>query len=699
MNKTFLSVALAVLSLPAFGQEVKSRSVAPASSAAVSPVSVARKAAAPKLVSAKKALSSETSASWILEYGERVDVFSEDFSKMTTGSIGDPDINTNIILDNPDSPWTNVDPAYTDQPGWGAWAAYPAGGTVAVFDEDGIDEYAHINTPMLDLSANDGVAVLEFRARTNKRNNATLIIEAAETYHMSPTWKIMEEAYTGFDVTPEWQTYQFVFRGCESSTIFNIVPQSFPSIYFDDLKVFQVKPYIGMPKSLPHSDYTGTSFTANWEPVEGAEYYLVNVKAYNEEFQQWDEFIDEAKVEGTSFVVPEIQSGLEYSYTVYAVKDGHTSLPSDEVFVVDLAAPAMGETTLTDDGYHAEWSEVPTAEVYNYWAFNERVAKEDGAFSVTDCNFDHVVLADGSEPDMNIGDEPLSFDDTYVFGVDQAGWHATNYMPFVGGFVAVDAYFYIYQNDQSGIISPALDLSKNGGKIDLSLKLMGEVVAWWDEQGKKHEDVVQCAVALFNYDEKTGDYTQAELIYPGDIQQEWGTYTAHLTKGTKQSKIGIFAVSMPGYLYIDDVLIKQEYKAGESLVEPFLVKRYYENTAIDVPVPERVKYQHLYHEVSAVKGDDLINIGNIVESKFSERQVVQAMEAGISAPSLKDAAIVLRGNALAVANPAGAAVEVFTADGRRLASDFSGAASVSVPVSGSGAYIVRVGDKTFKIAF
>ena len=180
MNKSFLSVALAVLSLPAFGQEVKSRSIAPASSAAVSPVSVARKAAAPKLVSAKKALSSETSASWILEYGERVDVFSEDFSKMTTGSIGDPDINTNIILDNPDYPWTNVDPAYTNQSGWGAWAAYPADGTVAIFDEDGIDEYAHINTPMLDLSANDGVAVLEFRARTHRRNNSTLIIEAAE---------------------------------------------------------------------------------------------------------------------------------------------------------------------------------------------------------------------------------------------------------------------------------------------------------------------------------------------------------------------------------------------------------------------------------------------------------------------------------------------------------------------------------------
>ena len=341
--------------------------------------------------------------------------------------------------------------------------------------------------------------------------------------------------------------------------------------------------------------------------MAGADYYLVNVKAYNDEFQQWDEFIDEAKVEGTSFVVPEIQSGLEYSYTVYAVKDGHTSLPSDEVFVVDLESPTMGETSLTADGYHAEWSAVPTADVYNYWAFNERVATQDGTFKVTNCNFDNVVLADGSEPTMNIGDEPNVFDDTYVYGVDQAGWHATNYMPFVGGFVAVDAYFYIYQSDQSGIISPALDLSKNGGKIDLSLKLMGELIAWWDEQGKKHENVVQCAVALFNYDEKTGDYTQAELIYPGDIQQQWGTYTAHLTKGSKQSKIGIFAVSMPGYLYIDDVLITQQYKSGESLVEPFLFKRYYDNTALDVAVPERVKYQHPLRRVLSSRPEVIVH--------------------------------------------------------------------------------------------
>lgn len=700
MNKIFLSTVLAALALPTFGQEVKSRTaVAPQSSGTLSPVSVARKAAGPKLVSARKAVSAETSAAWILEYGERVDVFSEDFSKMTTGSIGKPDLDTDILIANPESPWTNVNPAYTDQPGWGAWAAYPAGGAVAVFDEEGLEDYAHINTPRLDLSANDGVAVLEFRARTNKKNNSTLIVEAAETYNMSPTWKIMEEAYMDFDVTPEWQTYQFVFRGCESSTIFNIVPQSSPSIYIDDLKVFQVKPYIGMPKTLPHSDYKGDSFTANWQPVEGADYYLLSVKEYNAELEQWDEFIDEAKVEGTSFVVSETKSGVNYSYTVYAVKDGHTSLPGDEVFVVDLAAPVMGGTTLTEKGYHAEWTEVPSAEVYNYWALNERVAKEDGKFYVTKCDFDNVLLADGSEPTMNLGDEPLAYDDTYVFGVDQAGWHATNYMPFVGGFVAMDAYFYIYQGSQSGIISPAMDLSKNGGNIDLSMKLMGERVAWWDNEGKKHENIVQCAVALFNYDEKSGDFLQAELIYPGDIQEEWGTYTAHLTKGAKQSKIGIFAVTMPGYLYVDDLFITQEYKAGESLVEPFHFERYYEDTAIDVTVPERVKYQHLYHEVSAIKTDVQINYGDIVESRFSDRQVVQAMEAGISTPSMENAAVVLRGNALTVANPAGESVEVFAADGRRVAADHSAAASVNLNLSVPGTYIVRVGGKSIKIAF
>ncbi len=696
MNKFLLASLLASFSLASNADELKGRAL-PLQAAKTQPARVASMAGGPQLVAARIVPSTETDASWILQYGERVDVFSEDFSKMEKGSLGNPATSVEITMANPEYPWTNLDPKYTDQPGWGAGGAYPAGGMVSLFDEEDLDDYAHINTPMLDLHENDGVAVLEFKARTYKKNNTSLIIEAAETYNMSPTWKILEQNYSDFEVTPEWKTYQFYFRGCESYTLFNIVPQESPAIYIDDLKVFQIKAHVGFPQVLPHSDYTSESFTANWSAVPGADHYLLSVKKFNEEMEDWEEFIDEAQVDGTSFVVPEIESGATYAYTVYAVKGEYTSLPSDEVIVFDLAAPVMGDTKLTDDGYHAQWSAVPSAERYNYWAMNERVAKQDGTFKVTKMDFDEVKLPDGSEPYMQLGDEPNCYGDTYIFGEDQAGWHVTNYMPYVGGFIALDAYFYIYQSDQSGMISPALDFSKDNGRIDLSMRLMGELVNWWDEAGTKHQDVVQCAVALFNYDEVEGDYSQAELVYPGTVGEDWGTFTAKLTKGTKNSKVGIFAVTMPGNLYVDDLLITQQYNAGDVLREPFYFGRYLEGTEVDVTIPERVRFQHLYHKVSAIKSDSYFTYDDICESRFSDECLVEAAETGISTPTTRKPFVMFSNGNLDIQNPAGEKVEVYTVDGRLIASDATANEHLTMPVAMGGTYVVRIGKQSIKV--
>ena len=696
MNKFLLASLLASFSLASNADGLKTRTL-PLQAAIQNPFRAAAAKGGPQLVAARIVPSAETDASWVLEYGERVDVFTEDFSKMDKGTLGDPAVGVDITIPNPPYPWTNLNPEYTDQPGWGAGGAYPAGGMISIFDEEGLDDYAHINTPMLDLHNYDGIAVLEFKARTYKKNNSTLTIEAAETYNMSPTWKILEQFYQGFDITPEWQTYQLFFRGCESYTIFNLVPEKSPAIYIDDLKVFQVKPYIGLPQSLPHTDYTGSSFTANWKAVPEADHYLVTVKVYNEEMEEWEEFIDEARADGTSFVVPEIKSGATYSYTVYAVKGEHVSLPSDEVIVFDLEAPVMGGTELTDDGYHAQWSEVPSAERYNYWAMNDRVAKEDGLFKVTKMDFDNVLLPNGDEPYLNLGDEPNCYDDTYILGEDQAGWHVTNYMPYVGGFIALDAYFYIYQNDQSGMISPAMDFSKNNGQIDLSMRLMGELVNWWDQDNQRHQDVVQCAVALFNYDEAQGDYSQAELVYPGTIGEDWGTFTARLTKGTKNSKVGIFAVTMPGNLYVDDLLITQQYKAGDVLREPFYFGRYLEGTEADITIPERVRFQHLYHKVSAVKTDAIFNLGEQRESRFSDECLVEAAETGITTPTTRKPFVMFNGTSLDIQNPAGETVEIYTADGRRIASDATAREHLTLPIALGGTYVVRIGTQSIKV--
>ena len=143
MNKFLLASLLASFSLASNADGLKSRAL-PLQPATQHPFRVAAAKGAPQLVAARVVPSNETDASWVLEYGERVDVFTEDFSKMDKGKLGDPAVSVDITMPNPPYPWTNVKPEYTDQPGWGAGGAYPAVGMISIFDEEGLDDYAHI---------------------------------------------------------------------------------------------------------------------------------------------------------------------------------------------------------------------------------------------------------------------------------------------------------------------------------------------------------------------------------------------------------------------------------------------------------------------------------------------------------------------------------------------------------------------------
>ena len=113
---------------------------------------------------------------------------------------------------------------------------------------------------------------------------------------------------------------------------------------------------------------------------------------------------------------------------------------------------------------------------------------------------------------------------------------------------------------------------------------------------------------------------------------------------------------MPGNLYVDDVLITQQYKSGDILREPFYFGRFLEANEVDVTIPERVRFQHLYHKVSAVKTDGTFSDGDLCESAFSDECLVEAAETGITAPTT-------------VGNKSG---KKYTIDGRRITRPISG---------------------------
>lgn len=659
------------------------------------------------------------------KYGELIQVLEEDFSLMTSGSKGAPDFKTIIWNEQQQGdedfiPWTNLKPEYTHQPLWGGYNVFQAGGMVYV---DQTTNYCHINTPYtIDVSDNGGICVLQFDVETvdDTTPSAGVMMEAAETNNMGRKWNEMGQQFTG-EIPAGKHHVECLFYGGGKTTLFNIIPTGTEAVYIDNLKVFSLKQHVSTPVLLKHSEYKGTSFKANWEPVEGADSYLVSVYSVDsaDEMNPISNYVvTDKQVTENSAVIDGIQSGVTYYYTVKSVKGEYESLPSLPMKVLDIEAPVMNEPTVAEDGssYTASWSEPPMAEVYNYMALRERVADADGPFVIADEDFTGIANHEGITVDWTFDDpdpEAMVYDYFDITtGMTQRGWHALNATPYYNS-LCIDAFHYFWGEEQSALISPELDLSKDGGKATVSITAAGEFIPFentgvTDLQGNPVDLQVEAAVAVFNYNEKTRDFDQVELIYAHDVNpagtspDEMRPFTFNITKGTERTIIGIFAVSGPGNLYLDDFKIVQNYKKGDIFYDPFDFRYRFKGpeekpTEVEVTLPSYAAGQKIYHKVQAVRIQEDGLGQDITTGEFSPMSLVLDPTVAVNGIEAEtDAAVSLDGGVLTVTAPG--AVSVYGIDGCLVAeSSADGVFTCNLPAK--GIYLVNAAGKTIKVIY
>lgn len=651
------------------------------------------------------------------DYGQVVEILGEDFSLMTTGSVGNPDKDTELWYVREDgNAWMTMRDGYTHQSGWGGAYIYPAGGTVAIGNGD---EPGHLNTCMMDLSGNDQIAFVQFDMRTDDgQPDQTVIVEGAETFNMAPSWRVLGGSQID-GISSEWKTYTLMFQNAGAYSLFNIFhPQkqgeALCNIYVDNFRVYQVNPYVKMPTLYGHSYYTGESFNVSWSKVENADHYLLNVYWVDETNGNAKMYAAENQsVNDTTFTVNGIISGKNYYYVVQSVDAaGHKSFEPTPKLICDLEAPKdLTATDINQDNgtFTASWEAAPSAERYNYWAYCDRKATQDGPMRLTDEDFTGVKCPDGTlgegwgysmteaewKETSVTNPSYFSMDNYVIQPINQGGWVAKNGFPLADGCIKVDGYQYVYNNSDAGLISPELDLSKNGGKITINVDLWGDTETIQYEDGSKVDYTAQCAVALFNWDPAKNDFTQAELIYVKDLNSSWQNRTIELTKGTDRSIIGLYCVGSPANLFFDNLKIDQDYKAGETFVDPIVYHRWWEGTSVDVQIPIRGNLGNITHRVTAIKGNP--ETGAIVESLPSDTEFVGRYEStDVKSVNLlsKDnvrvegQTIVVNGNGL---------VQVYTLDGALVAkAEANGQARITVP---SGAYIVKTNNESVKVVF
>lgn len=652
------------------------------------------------------------------DYGQVVEILGEDFSLMTTGSVGNPDKDTELWYVREDgNAWMTMRDGYTHQSGWGGGYIYPAGGTVAIANPD---EPGHLNTCMMDLSGNDQIAFVQFDMRTDDgQPDQTVIVEGAETFNMAPSWRVLGGSQID-GISSEWKTYTLMFQNAGAYSMFNIFhPQMtqgevLGNIYVDNFRVYQVNPYVKMPTLYGHSYYTGESFNVSWSKVENADHYLLNVYWVDETNGNAKMYAAENQsVSDTTFTVNGIISGKNYYYVVQSVDaSGHKSFEPTPKLICDLEAPKdLTATDINQDNgtFTASWEAAPSAERYNYWAYCDRKATQDGPMRLTDEDFTGVKCPDGTlgegfgysmteaewKETSVTNPSYFSMDNYVIQPINQGGWVAKNGFPLADGCIKVDGYQYVYNNSDAGLISPELDLSKNGGKITINVDLWGDTETIQYEDGSKVDYTAQCAVALFNWDPAKNDFTQAELIYVKDLNSSWQNRTIELTKGTDRSIIGLYCVGSPANLFFDNLKIDQDYKAGETFVDPIVYHRWWEGTSVDVQIPIRGNLGNITHRVTAIKGNP--ETGAIVESLPSDTEFVGRYEStDVKSVNLLSKAnvrvegqtIVVNGNGL---------VQVYTLDGALVAkAEANGQARITVP---SGAYIVKTNNESVKVVF
>lgn len=651
------------------------------------------------------------------DYGQIVEILGEDFSLMTTGSVGNPDKDTELWYVREDgNAWMTMRDGYTHQSGWGGAYIYPAGGTVAIGNGD---EPGHLNTCMMDLSGNDQIAFVQFDMRTDDgQPDQTVIVEGAETFNMAPSWRVLGGSQID-GVSSEWKTYTLMFQNAGAYSLFNIFhPQkqgeALCNIYVDNFRVYQVNPYVKMPTLYGHSYYTGESFNVSWSKVENADHYLLNVYWVDETNGNAKMYAAENQsVNDTTFTVNGIISGKNYYYVVQSVDAaGHKSFEPTPKLICDLEAPKdLTATDINQDNgtFTASWEAAPSAERYNYWAYCDRKATQDGPMRLTDEDFTGVKCPDGTlgegwgysmteaewKETSVTNPSYFSMDNYVIQPINQGGWVAKNGFPLADGCIKVDGYQYVYNNSDAGLISPELDLSKNGGKITINVDLWGDTETIQYEDGSKVDYTAQCAVALFNWDPAKNDFTQAELIYVKDLNSSWQNRTIELTKGTDRSIIGLYCVGSPANLFFDNLKIDQDYKAGETFVDPIVYHRWWEGTSVDVQIPIRGNLGNITHRVTAIKGNP--ETGAIVESLPSDTEFVGRYEStDVKSVNLLSKANVRVESQTIVVNGNGL-VQVYTLDGALVAkAEADGQARITVP---SGAYIVKTNNESVKVVF
>lgn len=611
-------------------------------------------------------------------------VIYEDFSLMTAGSEDDPDKN---YIENDDY---SIPSQYTHQPGWSGRGIMQAGGAVCIGKVT--DPYTskemtgQIETPVTDLHRDNGKAYLSFRAKSLRPDVDMLTIRWVTDDVMG---SVGEEQTTYINGTV-WSTVNVDLTKCPENAIIQIWSE-YNEVLIDDIKVEQYHSPIDSPKALKWTEYTGDSFVANWEAVEGADHYLLNVfyirrEGSEDQLPDYKYILTDYKTVETSHRLTGLDPDKVYLYYVYAVNDkGEVSEESQTVEVMALTVPdGIQIDRVKHESFSVSWNPVRNAEGYGFQAILTHTAQADEDYSLLDEPFDCIV-SEGSVGDPYTN--AIGYYDMDSYGLSRANWVMYEGGVIDGG-ICLHNYVSSYGEDYYGeLVSPILTIGESTGEITLE----GDFASL---DGVR--PYIQIAVPGV-VDGKTQWVLGAGGEIQTEIGKEWTT-----VKQTYKVKPGLVRFSIGctdgGWLYIDRLSLAVRLPEGAKQTLPY---HYNETKELEFPhytcpTPDRSagdKYSFALMAARQKPGSFMIPV--YVTSDWSDLVEVPDPMSSVSVPSGSGALDVkVAAGGVAIENPGCGVVTVADVAGRVVVSTDAAYEEVAlVP----GIYIIRSEQGSCKI--
>lgn len=679
----------------------------------------------------------------------------EDFAKFTEGSENSPSATDMGGTDG------RISPEKTQMAGWTGFGVYQAGGMayLGFYEGNFGPDTGFLNTPIMDVSGNNGAFTLNFRAKSKSTDGDQLSIQhfiSSEQFALSSAsvtlsgewaeysvpldkgtnesfvqiyagkngWLIDDisvvskgipapenvrlTSYKATEATAAWDAvaenasylYRLVYLDIETNvnitvsegTLKNETSVTLTDLDPDKLYGFQVaaqtegytspyskfiiiEPLVAAPTPIGATDYDGTSFTAHWNPLEGAASYTLYV--VHTETNGWNvETIVDLKQEttATTHTVTGLDPETIYSFAVQAkMSDGEVTAISDMMKVLpSVPTPTATEATeVTADSFTANWTEAKGATHYQVNVYKEHTATADVSYAVADGQFDFIQSS-------GTLDAPETLWTSYITPVESGAfdWHISM-GALMNGAIGLDNSMAAFTGS-AFMYSPMYDLTPFTGKVSFDITLASA-------------DATAAVIALAYADEENNLHEIETFEVP--VTPTMTNQRIEFTKSGEKVCIVVYAKN-GNFLMFENFRLTVGMTTGSKIEMPYNrriteggLSQKFEN--VTAGEGDRISYDVL--AAMLLNGEQLI-------SDLSNRVWVELESSSVDGLKAQEAPVVyMSGNVLNVENPTGAAVEVYNMAGQKVFSDNSGEAVVSTQLDMRGAYIVKVGNTAVKV--